>query len=109
MFNLIKKEKAMANKKMWLVIEKNTYGEDSESFSVIKYANTIEQAMKFKVHLDALNDRKKQSYFLASDIDTVVENVAHHHNKSVKNGTYYDNHPEVKRPEKKEVEEEILF
>ena len=99
----------MANKKMWLVIEKNTYGEDSESFSVIKYANTIEQAMKFKVHLDALNDRKKQSYFLASDIDPVLENVAHHHNKSVKNGTYYDNHPEVKRPEKKEVEEEILF
>ena len=100
----------MANKKMWLVIEKNTYGENSESFSVIKYANTIEQAMKFKVHLDALNDRNKQTYFLASDIDTVLESVCKHHNESVENGTYYDNHPEIKKPEvKKPSEEEMPF
>jgi hypothetical protein len=33
-------------------------------------------------------------YFLASDIDTVLSNVAEHHNKAVKNGTY-DNKSEV--------------
>ena len=97
MFNL-KKEKDMTIKKVWLVIEKNTFG-DSQSFSVIKFADTIESAMKFKVHLEALSDRKNQTYFLASDVDTVLGNVAEHHNKSVENGTYYDNHPEVLLPE----------
>ena len=38
----------------------------------------------FKVHLDALNDSKNKSYFLASDIDTVLNNVIYHHNKGVK-------------------------
>jgi len=100
----------MPNKKMWLVIEKNTYGEDSQSFAVIKYADTIEGAMKFKVHLEALNDRKQQTYFLASDVDTVISNVAYHHNKSVSNGTYYDKHPEIKKPVvKKPSEEEMPF
>ena len=87
----------METKKVWLVIEKNTFG-DSQSFSVVKFADTVEGAMKFKVHLEALNDRKNQTYFLASDVDTVLENVAYHHNKSVQNGTYYDMHPEIKRP-----------
>ena len=97
------------NNKVWLVIEKNVYGEN-QSFSVIKNADTVEGAMKFKVHLEALNDRKNQTYFLASDIDTVISNVAHHHNKSVSNGTYYDKHPEVKKPEvKKPSEEEMPF
>ena len=82
MFNLIKKEKDMSNKKMWLVIEKNNFG-DSQSFSVVKFADTVEGAMKFKIHLEALNDRKNQTYFLASDVDTVLGNVAEHHNKSV--------------------------
>ena len=36
---------------------------------------------------------------LASDVDTVLNNVAEHHNKSVANGTYYDNHPEIDRPD----------
>ena len=100
----------MPNKKVWLVIEKNNYGENNNSYSVIKNADTVEGAMKFKVHLEALNDRKNQTYFLASDIDTVISNVAHHHNKSVSNGTYYDKHPEVKKPEvKKPSEEEMPF
>jgi len=88
----------MSNNKVWLVIEKNVYG-DNKNFSVIKTADTVEGAMKFKVHLEALNDRKNQTYFLASDVDTVLGNVAEHHNKSVENGTYYDNHPEIDRPD----------
>ena len=94
-----RKENNMPKTKVWLVIEKNVYGENSQSFSVVKNADTVEGAMKFKVHLEALNDRKNQTYFLASDVDTVLENVAYHHNKSVENGSYYENHPEVKRPE----------
>jgi|TARA_R100000501_G_C2584687_1_gene86732 hypothetical protein len=97
MFN--KKEKDMTNNKVWLVIEKTNYGENNDSFSISKTANTIEQATKFQIHLDALNDRKNRTYFLASDISTVLGSVAYHHNKSVENGTYYDNHPEVKKDE----------
>ncbi len=100
----------MSNNKVWLVIEKNVYGENSQSFSVIKFANTIEGAMKFKVHLEALNDRKNQTYFLASDVDTVLDRVVSSHNKSVANGSYYDKHPEIKKPEvKKPSEEEMPF
>jgi len=99
----------MSNNKVWLVIEKNIYGEN-QSFSVIKNADTIESAMKFKVHLEALNDRKNQTYFLASDVDTVMDKVVSAHNKSVSNGTYYEKHPEVKKPEPffKQVEKEEM-
>jgi len=31
-----------------------------------------------------------KSFIIASDIDTVLANVAEHHNKSVENGTYYN-------------------
>ena len=99
----------MPNKKVWLVIEKNTYG-DSQSFSVIKNHVSIEQAMTLKVYLEKSSDRENQSYFLASDIDTVLDRVVSSHNKSVENGTYYDNHPEIKKPEvKKSSEEEMPF
>jgi len=87
----------MSHNKVWLVIEKNVYG-DSQSFSVIKSHKNIDEAMQYKLCLEKLNDREKQSYFLASDVDTVLENVAHHHNKSVENGSYYEKHPEIKRP-----------
>jgi len=97
-------------KKVWLVIEKNSYGDNNNSFSVIKNADTIEKAMTFKVYLEKLSDRENQSYFLASDIDTVLESVCKHHNESVENGTYYDKHPEIKKPEvKKSSEEEMPF
>ena len=99
----------MPNKKVWLVIEKNSYGEDNNRYSVIKNADTVEGAMKFKVHLEALSDSKNQTYFLASVVDTVLENVVKHHNKSVENGSYYKNHPEVKKPEVKKPEEEMPF
>ena len=88
----------METKKMWLVIEKNVFGEN-QSFSVAKFADTIEGAMKFKVHLEALNDRKNQTYFLASDSDTVMDKVVSAHNKSVSNGTYYEKHPEINKPD----------
>ncbi len=48
-------------KKIWLVIEKNNYGENNDSYSISKNADTIKQATTFKVHLDALNDRKNRT------------------------------------------------
>ena len=88
----------METKKVWLVIEKNTYG-NSQSFSVIKNHVKLEEAMTYKIYLEKLSDRENQSYFLASDIDTVINDVVKSHNKSVKNGTYHDNQPEIKKEE----------
>ena len=87
----------MSNNKVWLVIEKNVYGE-SQSFSVVKNHKNIDEAMRYKLCLEKLSDRDNQSYFLASDVDTMLENVARSHNESVANGSYYKNHPEVKKP-----------
>ena len=87
----------MPNNKVWLVIEKSAYGESS-SFRVEKNADSLDKALDFKMCLEKLNDSKYKSYFLASDVDNVLENVAYHHNKSVKNGTYYEKHPEIQKP-----------
>ena len=89
----------METKKVWLVIEKNVFNNFNDSYSVAKKAYSIEEAMGYKVALDNLNDRDNQSYFLASDSDTILANVAKHHNKSVEDGTYYDKHPEIERPD----------
>jgi len=89
----------MSNNKVWLVIEKTVFGENSQSFSVVKNHKNIDEAMQYKLCLEKLNTRDNQSYFLASDVDTVLENVAHHHNKAVENGSYYEKHPEIKLPE----------
>jgi len=102
------------SKKVWLVVEKNNYGENNNSYSIKKTADTIEKAMTFKVYLEKLSDRENQSYFLASDVDTVISNVAYHHNKSVENGSYYKKQePFYKQVEKEEVkkpsEEEMPF
>ena len=70
-------------KKIWLVIEKNNYGGTTHSYNISKVADTIEQATTFKVHLDALNESKNKTYFLASDISTIIDKVVYHHNKSV--------------------------
>jgi len=100
----------MSNDKVWLVIEKNSYGDNNNSYSVIKNHVSIDEAMKYKIYLEALNDRKSQTYFLASDVDTVMNKVVTAHNKSVANGSYYDKHPEIKKPEvKKPSEEEMPF
>ena len=84
--------------KIWLVIEKTSYGTSGDTYSIIKNAETIEKAVSYKVHLDALNETKNKCYFIASDISTVLGSVAKHHNKSVEDGSYYEKHPEVKKP-----------
>ena len=69
--------------KKWFVIEKSNYGGSTNSYRIEKTADTVEQATTFKIHLDALNDSKNKSYFLASDIDTVMDRVISLHNKKV--------------------------
>ena len=90
-------------KKIWLVIERTNYGENNNSFSISKIADTIEQATTFKVHLDALNDRKNRTYFIASDIDTVMNRVISLHNKSV------EEKPLILKDEVKETSSEMPF
>ena len=90
--------KTETNNKVWLVIEKNTYGSSPSSYTVSKHNVSLDEAVRYKQALEKLNDRKNQSYFLASDVDNVLENVAYHHNKSVENGSYYKNHPEIEKP-----------
>ncbi len=92
----------MTNKK-WLVIERTNYGENNDSFSISKIADTIEQATTFKVHLDALNDRKNRTYFIASDIDTVMNRVISLHNKSV------EEKPLILKDEVKDTSSEMPF
>ncbi len=93
----------MTNKK-WLVIERTNYGENNDSFSISKIADTIEQATTFKVHLDALNDRKNRTYFIASDIDTIMERVISLHNKKVE-----DEKPLVLKDEVETTSSEMPF
>ena len=88
----------METKKVWLVIEKNVFSNFNDSYSVAKKAYSLDEAIEYKTALTKLNDRDNQSYFLASDVDTMLENVARSHNESVANGSYYKNHPEVKKP-----------
>ena len=90
-------------KKKWLVIERTNYGENNDSFSISKIADTIEQATTFKVHLDALNDRKNRTYFIASDIDTVMNRVISLHNKSV------EEKPLILKDEVKDTSSEMPF
>ena len=83
------------NKTFWLVIEKYVYSNSTPSHSVKKTARSLEEAIEFKVALEKLNEQRDVSCFLASDIDTVLANVAEQHNKSVENGSYYERHPEI--------------
>ena len=92
------------NKNIWLVIEKYVYSNSTPSHSVKKTARSLEEAIEFKVALEKLNEQKEVSYFLASDINTVLANVAEHHNKSVENGTYY----KKQEPFYKQVEKEVV-
>jgi hypothetical protein len=91
-------------KKIWLVIEKNTYGENSHGYSISKTADTVEQATTYKIHLDALNDSKNKTYFIASDIDTVMERVISLHNKKVE-----EEKPLVLTDEVKDTSSEMPF
>jgi len=92
----------MTNKK-WFVIEKQSYGTSGDNFSISKIADTVEQATTFKIHLDALNERKNYSYFIASDISSVVDKVVYHHNKSV------EEKPLILKDEVKEDSSEMPF
>ena len=85
------------NKDIWLVIEKYVYSNSTPSHSVKKTATSIEEALEFKSALEKLNEQKDVSYFLASDVDTVMNNVISAHNQSVKDGSYYKNNPETKK------------
>ena len=87
-------------KKVWLVIEKNTYDyTNNETFTVAKKAYSSDEAIGFKVALDQLNDRDNQSYFIATDVESATNEVIKFHNKSVEDGSYYERHPEIKRPQ----------
>ena len=97
MFNKKKDEE----KNVWLVIEKCSYSNaENESFSVAKKAYSLQDAVAFKFALDKLNDRNNQSYFVATEIESGFNEVVKLHNKSVEDGSYYERHPEVKRPDK---------
>ena len=88
MFNNQTKEDKMLevkdNKNIWLVIEKYVYSNSTPSHTVRKTATSVEEAIGFKLALEKLNEQKDVSYFLASDVDTVMNNVITAHNQSVK-------------------------
>tara|TARA_R110002020_G_scaffold46159_1_gene131474 strand:+ start:261 stop:611 length:351 start_codon:yes stop_codon:yes gene_type:complete len=101
MFNNQTNEVKMSNskKEIWLVIEKYGYSNSNATHSVKKTAYSVEEAVEFKTALEKLNDSSNVSYFLASDINTVLSNAVKHHNKSVEDGSYYKKFPEVKKEE----------
>ena len=89
MFNNQTKEDKMSeekndNKTFWLVIEKYVYSNSTPSHSVKKTATSVEEAIGFKLALEKLNEQQDVSYFLASDVDTVMDQVISSHNQSVK-------------------------
>ena len=98
-------------KEIWLVIERYGYSSSDATHSVKKTAYSVEEAIKYKLCLEKLNDNSNVSYFLASDVDTIMTSVVSAHNKSVANGSYYEKHPEIKRPDikKDEVVDDITF
>ena len=93
----------MTNKK-WFVIEKQSYGTSGDNFSISKIADTVEQATTFKIHLDALNESKNKCYFIASDIETVMERVISLHNKKVE-----EEKPLILKDEVKDTSSEMPF
>ena len=88
MFNNQTKEDKMSEvkdkKDIWLVIEKYVYSNSTPSHSVKKTANSFEEAVGFKLALENLNEQKDVSYFLASDVDTVMNKVISAHNQALK-------------------------
>ena len=77
-------EEKKDNKTFWLVIEKYVYSNSTPSHTVRKTATSVEEAIGFKLALEKLNEQTDVSYFLASDVDTVMEQVISSHNQSVK-------------------------
>ena len=107
MFNNQTKEDKMSevkDKNIWLVIEKYVYSNSTPSHSVKKTATSVEEAIGFKLALEKLNEQRDVSYFLASDIDTVLSHAVKHHNKAVADGSYY----KKQEPFYKQVEKEVV-
>ena len=88
MFNN-KGEGKMSNEKkdVWLVIERTNYSHASPTFSVAKKAFSLQDAIGFKVALDKLNDRDDSSYFIATEIESGLNEVVKLHNKSIEDGS----------------------
>ena len=99
MFNNNGERQMNEQKNVWLVIEKYGSGKH-QTFSVAKKAYSFADAVAFKDALDKLNDRDNQSYFIATEIESGLNEVIKLHNKSVEDGSYYIKHPEVKDPDK---------
>ena len=77
-------EEKKDNKTFWLVIEKYVYSNSTPSHTVRKTATSVEEAIGFKLALEKLNEQKDVSYFLASDVDTVMNKVISAHNQALK-------------------------
>ena len=89
------------NKMVWFVIEKTGYSSDrADSFRIAKHAYSLTDAVGFKDALEKLCEDTEQSYFIASETERGFNEVIKLHNQSVADGSYYEKHPEVKRPDK---------
>ena len=88
------------NKMVWFVIEKTNYSTGRQSFRIAKHAYSLTKAVAFKEYLEKLCEDKDQSYFIASETERGFSEVIKLHNQSVADGSYYEKHPEIKRPDK---------
>ena len=77
-------KKKEQKKEVWLVIEQIDYS-NSQSFYVAKNANSLEEAIAFKVSLDQLNGQERKSYFIATKAETAMDTVITLHNQKVAN------------------------
>ena len=82
--NMFGKKKEQ-KKDVWLVIEQIDYSDISQSFYVAKSANSLDDAIAFKVSLDQLNDRDAKSYFIVTKTETATNEVIKFHNQKVAN------------------------
>ena len=66
-------KKKEQKKEVWLVIEQIDFLGLSNLFDVAKSANSLDEAIAFKVSLDQLNDRDTKSYFIATKAETAMK------------------------------------
>ena len=89
------------NKMVWFVIEKTSYSTGrADSFRIAKHAYSLTDVVGFKDALEKLCEDTGQSYFIASETERGFSEVIKLHNQSVADGSYYEKHPEIKRPDK---------
>ena len=81
MFNKKNEQK----KEVWLIIERHDYSNVSSSFRVAKSANSLDEAIAFKVSLDQLNESSHESFFIATEASTTMNKVISLHNEKVVN------------------------